>query len=345
MVRFFSFLRNIPLLIMVSLVTLCAAEYFWRWYSYVWMPPQTMLSGNLNSMFEKEETFGYKTVPFSRVQVQKILKSQVLYDAAYQIDDFGWRNASRLSAPEKAWLFLGDSFTFGEGLFDQDTLNVQFEAASQQQYAAYQLAVPGYGPHQFLKMLETDTPLLYEARYDTVIYQAMPDHVFRFKGIYGWDSYGPQYTIQNDTPVYQGHFHTKWASATLDVLRVFSKLFFDCDAMITSLERMWFKSNPKTMQSYGAMVAGIERLARENYEARFIVLLWDKPALPEFKDWAELADQMEVELERRGIRVIKISDILGVDLTPYMIAADGHPNAAANQKISAALLALPSAEL
>jgi hypothetical protein len=343
MERCWSFLRNIRLFIVVTILTLVATEYFWRWYSERWLPPQIMVSGNLTSMFELDETLGYKAVPFSTVETKKSMLSQVLYEATYHMDEFGWRNEGMFNATDKAWLFLGDSFTFGEGLLDDQTIHSSFSKVAQGQYSAYQLAAPGYGPHQLLRMLETDTPSLYAGSYHTIVYQALPDHLFRFKGIYRWDSYGPKYRIQNDRPIYDGHFHSKWGSSTLNVLRVFSKLAFDSDTMISSVERSWLKNRPQTIQDYGAMVGAIEKLATEKYEARFVVLLWDKPTLPELQDWAELSDKAYQELKRRGIAVIKVSEILGDDLTPYVISQDGHPNAAANQKIAAALLALPDA--
>ncbi len=340
MERCFSFLRNLGLLITVMFFALWGAEYFWRWYSDWYLPPQIMQHGNLTSMFEQDETFGYKAVPFATVQTKKTIRSQSVYDVTYHMDEFGWRNEGVFQATDNVWLFLGDSFTFGEGLMDDQTLSMRFAEQAQGHYAAYQLAAPGYGPHQLLRMLETETPLLYAGSYHTMVYQALPDHLFRFKGIYGWDSYGPEYVIKDDQAQYVGHFHSKWASATLNVFRVFSKLAFDGDTMISSAERTWLKHRDKTITEYGAMVAGIQKLAADKYQARLVVVLWDNPPLPYLQDWSELAGKMQVELNRRGIQVIKVSKILGSDLTPYVIAEDGHPNAAANQKIAAALLEL-----
>ncbi len=72
-------------------------------------------------------------------------------------------------------LMIGDSYTFGVGVRDEDTYvwklnelmpNVEFDNG----------AVGGYGPHQALMLLRR---LIQRKRYDLVIYAAIPDHLNR----------------------------------------------------------------------------------------------------------------------------------------------------------------------
>src|SRR5262249_17640600 len=118
--------------------------------------------------------------------------------------------------------FFGDSFTFGWGLADTETMPDRFVAASGGSYRGYNFAQNGYGAHQMLRMLET-------GRLDRAgdngpvnlgIYQRMVEHVARVVGRNTWDPRGPRYvmTADNQRVEYVGPFHGNAYVALLEWL-------------------------------------------------------------------------------------------------------------------------------
>ena len=72
---------------------------------------------------------GYAPYPNRVVEAWKIVGSDRIYDVTYTIDSHGLRKTPGITASaaaRSAFLFFGGSFTFGEGLNDDETLPYQF---------------------------------------------------------------------------------------------------------------------------------------------------------------------------------------------------------------------------
>ena len=84
-----------------------------------------------------------------------------IYKAEYTIDSNLLRETlSAETGPTIA--FFGDSFTFGEGVNDAETLPQAFADLLGRRERVLNLGFSGYGPHQFLAELQT-------GRFDGVI--------------------------------------------------------------------------------------------------------------------------------------------------------------------------------
>jgi hypothetical protein len=73
-----------------------------------------------NGYSEQIEGFGYRSTPGVHSSRKLTLDGEVIYDVTYTIGDDGYR-MSRTSEPFMANVY-GGSFTFGEGLNDNETL-------------------------------------------------------------------------------------------------------------------------------------------------------------------------------------------------------------------------------
>src|ERR1700693_3080848 len=97
----------------------------------------------------------YSILPVERVvhNVKRSKDGSVIYDVKYSIDQHGLRKTPALES-DKDVFFFGCSFTFGDGVNDNDTLPTTFSHLSG--LHTLNFGVNGYGPHHMLRMLETD---------------------------------------------------------------------------------------------------------------------------------------------------------------------------------------------
>ena len=115
--------------------------------------------------------------------------SGVLFDVDYTIDSSGLRVAPSWRKDDLTGtvLFFGCSFTFGEGLKDNETLPYQVGVQSRGRYRTFNFAFEAYGPNQMLAQIEhgmvqrvVDTTPQY------AFYVAIPIHVWRVAGRDAW---------------------------------------------------------------------------------------------------------------------------------------------------------------
>jgi len=132
--------------------------------------------------------------------------NKLLYQVKYTIDDHGLRIASPSvtthNRQSNCLLFFGDSFTFGEGVKDDETMPYRVSEKTKRRYQAYNFAFLGYGPHQMLAQLQEGlVDAAIECKPAIAIYQALPDHVSRAAGLEAWSQFGPKYVSAKDNLV------------------------------------------------------------------------------------------------------------------------------------------------
>jgi len=106
-------------------------------------------------------------------------------------------------------VFFGDSFTFGEGLSDADTLPQLFADLLGRKQRVLNLGFSGYGPQQFLAELQTghfDSVIGAQPR--LFIFMTKADHAERTACKF-WVLWGPRYALENGHvalkgPCYEG---------------------------------------------------------------------------------------------------------------------------------------------
>jgi len=129
---------------------------------------------------------------------------EVIYDVDYTIDDHLLREThSATTGP--AIVFFGDSYTFGDGLNDPDTLPQQFATLTRQQQRVLNLGFTGYGPQQFLRGVET-------GYYDEIIgekprlflFLTAAWHAQRTACKVSWAPHSPHYRLEGDGIAFAG---------------------------------------------------------------------------------------------------------------------------------------------
>lgn len=253
-----------------------------------------------------------------------------IYDVYYTTNANGFRKTlSSNNGSNKCLLFFGDSFMFGEGLNDNETLPYYIGEKTNQKYKIYNFGFMAYGPNQMLSALEhgiVDNSIT-ECKTSTAFYSSIPDHLIRVDGRRLWEQSDPKYILINNKPVYIGHFgdYEKHISKYLMKILRKSQTFIYINRLIV-FKRMSLNQDEyiKNRALYLAIVLKSESILKEKYNVdRFVNLLWDwnDPYLPK-------------ALDKNYSEYYFVNPILlnyGRDYSKFLIKGDEHPNKLANK--------------
>lgn len=208
--------------ILLSIISVCFSvlnmNFFLKSSKNVTQTKRDSGTSSIPWLIKKDaEGLGYKYKPSINYTSKKIAltpnnREINVYDVIYNINDSGNRLTPNKSATRidtnNAILFVGGSYTFGEGLNDDETLSYFLQESSGR--SAINAGLHGYGAHQALRILEDDE--LYRKRtkgklVKAVIYRSLPGHINRTAGYSPWDDYGPCYEIAFSGNIeYRGSF-------------------------------------------------------------------------------------------------------------------------------------------
>lgn len=115
--------------------------------------PQPSSALSMYAMYAKDDEIGFHLAPDWQF-VNDDGTVHIRTNSLGHRDDEPQPESGKLQA-----VLIGDSFTFGQGLIEGQTIDKIVEEASGGKFDAYNLGVPGYGPPQILKTLErNDSP-------------------------------------------------------------------------------------------------------------------------------------------------------------------------------------------
>jgi hypothetical protein len=266
-----------------------------------------------------------------------------LFDVVYTIDSNGLRVAPPYRKDDLAGtvLFFGCSFTFGEGLKDDETLPYQVGIQSGGRYRIFNFAVQAYNPAQMLGSIEHG---LVSQVVDTLpqyaYYVALPTHVSRVAGRVSWGWHAPRYVLDaRGNPIQDGNFETREPLALRLGLGHHIAAQLEKSAIWRAISSHDSPVTDDDFQLYFAVVRRSQLLLKQQYpDLQFRVLLWP-PVLPqEWPIYQRLQD---------GFRRMNIPLDLAVDALPHynthpieywLSDTDRHPNALANRLLAADVL-------
>ena len=279
------------------------------------------------------DVLGYAPAPGHETTLRVTGDGEVVYDVTYTIDAQGLRISPPSTAPDggPCLVFFGDSFTFGEGLENDETLPWQLGVATGGRYRVYNFGFHGYGPHQMLAALERG---LVEERTDcrplAVVYQGAEFHVARAAGLSTWEESGPHYEASEDGGA-------KLVGRFAPDRFLYPQWLVDAAAHSRVLAKLRGLHRPTHAGDVARLLGILEQTRREVAErfpgAELLVVWWDSG--PD--------DALAAELLARGFRVQRVSAMLPDRFEApekYRLhRLDGHPNALAFERVAAALAA------
>jgi hypothetical protein len=245
-----------------------------------------------------------------------------IYDTTYTVDNNLLRKTvSADSGPPVA--FFGDSFMFGQGLADGETLPQIFSDLEDHQLHVLNFGFPGYGPQQFLRALETRMydGLLNGAR--AFVFETGAWHVERTACSAPFTLRAPRYVPADDGSV-------RYAGPCAEGVARFVRAFLSHSAAYRTLvQPVQGATTRADVDLYVATLLRAVKLAREVYHVRTIVL-----HLPSYVEVPGYSDNEVIEKLRKGGAEV-IDGTIHFDKHPpgvvFSIPGDGHPTGAANR--------------
>ncbi len=293
---------------------------------YLTDKPVVQAEGSWNSTYHYlwDDELGTALPPNVVAESRKVTDHGIVYDVNYSFDANGHRKTLGSADPSAdSVVFMGCSFTFGEGVQDSETLPQQFSDQTGRKYNVSNFGVSSFGIQQPLRALEVGRlePVL-SAGKRYIVYSGIPDHAFR--AVTGGRR-GPVYELQADGSVkYLGSGETGWEIFAVAMAN--RSLFLRNFVVMPLLDANRVSNVPL----YAALVRRAGRIAQKKYGAKFIVVFWDDPG-------SSLSAEVMAEFDKAGIAYIRVSSMLPGFLqgdSLYRLPDDGHPNALANHLIA-----------
>ena len=159
-----------------------------------WPPPDPIL--------------GFRPQPNSEVLNIATFGPETLYRRTYHFDADAARVTPQGPAGADTYLFLGDSFIFGQGLPDDETLAAQVVKANGLKVRAVNLGVPGNAPNHLVRAFEAGLLDRYTSQsVKAVVTWIIPAQLARVTGDGSWLGSSPRYVLENGKLRHTGSFN------------------------------------------------------------------------------------------------------------------------------------------
>jgi len=294
------------------------------------------------NFFMRNDALGYKPQPSMRVSSIRKANGATIYSAVYTTDAHGRRLTPqpRLSEPPKRFaLFFGCSYTFGEGLNDNETLPLFF-SRSAPLYRAYNYGLSGYGPQQMLEHLKRQAMAEeISEQHGIGVYTFMDHHVKRVIGAMRsyslWADIMPYYYLNGQNSLIRnGCFKTGrpvlnrlyWLLNKSQVVQ-----YFNLD--LPRINENHFKLTARILEESAV-------LFNKKFPGSQLYIL--------FYPGSRWSTRIKPYLERAGIKSIDYSQLFDPQQPEYHIAGDIHPSPQAlsvlAEKLSADIAFFPKSK-
>lgn len=284
-----------------------------------WPPPDPVL--------------GFRPLPNTEVRATATFNDQIIYDQTYHFD----AAAARVTPPgppgADTYLFMGDSFVFGQGLADDQTLAAQFVQERERSVNGINLGVPGYGPNHLVRAFEAGLLDHYAGKnVKAVVTWIIPAHLARVTGEGSWLGSSPRYVLDDGALRFTGTFTEHRLRDPLAGLRY---LLGEQFAFIDAIGRN--RRQDEQVALFLALMARLQELAREKLGARLVVVYsWPDETSQRGYGGTTLGRAMLVSTlaKVRDLGPVMVSvDTLtnGIPASRLLIPHDGHPSAYTNE--------------
>lgn len=276
-----------------------------------WPPPDPIL--------------GFRPKPDTEVVATATFGPELIYRQTYRFDGTAARVTPAGPAGAGTYLFLGDSFVFGQGLADDQSLAAQFAKANDYAVRTVNLGVPGYGPNHLVRAFEAGLLDRYaDQSVKLVVSWIIPAHLARVTGDGSWLGSSPRYVLDKGVPRHTGSFNDyRWTHPLAGLKYLLGEQFQFVDA-IGMRQRQ-----EEQADLFVALMVRLQQLSREKFGAPLIVVYsWPDEVHRKGYGDAEFLIGVLNRLRQAGIALLSVDNLTSkIDMSLLLIPHDGHPTA------------------
>jgi hypothetical protein len=247
----------------------------------------------------------------------------VIYDVKYTIDDALLRKTiSQEDGPTIA--FFGDSFTFGEGVNDGETMPQAFADLTGRKVRVLNLGFPGYGPQQFLRALELGTfDTLLGPKPNVFVFLTAPWHAERTACKPPWMMRAPRYRLENGRVTFDG-------TCTGTPSRLLKEFFENTALYRVAIAPYRQRIDQADTELYVKVLLAAVNLAKEKYGAATVIPYL--PAGDEYLRGTGFSDAAIIDRLTDGGAIVIDASLAkeAAEGATIEIPGDGHPSPFAN---------------
>lgn len=272
---------------------------------------------------DSDPIVGYRPRPNTTVDMLATYGDEIVFHQTYTIDASGARLTPGSRAEGPTYLFIGDSFTFGEGLADDQTLASNFARGLRHGGHVVNLGVLGYAPSHLVRAIETG---LYDryvvGKVAAVVTWIAATQLPRLTGDGGWLGSSPRFVLENGKLRHTGTFNEYRWTHPMAGLSYLGRTYL---ASVARTETPALEDEQHAL--FVALMARLRDLVRERYNAPLIVIY----------DWPDHEEPYAVDLRHiptfyairdLGMPMVSIRKIIGRSdqWSNFLFPHDGHPN-------------------
>lgn len=303
-------------------------------------PQAPHLEGTIVDGFDQiVDDVGYIPGANYRVTSKRIADGRTIYDVVYTVDEHGFRVTPKAGDnPEACVLLFGDSFTFGEGVQDDQTFGADMVKMSGGKVAVYNLGESGWSTNHLLAGLQSGRfAKAVTCKPTDAVYLMLQDHVGRAVGRSPWDKHGPRYKLGPDgTPVRDGNFDSGGPANTADANPDIDEGFLGWRRILLNKSAMG--TPPEAKLSAALLIAANKEMKKTWPGIRLHLIAWNPYDESRSNEVLAELKAKAPDIDLRSLSAI-IPDYLD-HLDRYVIDRkfENHPNVEAHRLIAAYIL-------
>ena len=206
-------------------------------------------------------------------------------------------NTDKINDSEFA-VFLGCSMVYGTGLKDDQTLPFYFTKYSKQQFNAYNFGFAGRGPNTFLKVIQQQKfKSFIKETSGLFLYFHIAEHIKRANfGLHsmGYKPYGAYFQLNSEKELvelgiardYMGFHWIKKVFSGSQLFRPIVELYQDYTNKIPPSDY--------SAELTGKLIGEINKYVNNNYNSRFVVIIYPQEKFPQKLD--EILQEQNIEV-------------------------------------------------
>lgn len=288
---------------------------------------------------EPDPELGYRPLPDTPIIATATFDGALVYRVTYTIDHRAMRVAPPAPADADTYLFLGDSYMFGQGLADDETLPAQFARANDFKVRTVNFSAPGYAPNHLVRAFEAGRfDFLKGTPVKAAVVWIIPADISRVTGDESWLATSPRYVLDNGVPRFTGSFERHRWDDPLAGLRHFADQHFAFIAAIGMRQRQ-----EAQVALFSALLVRLQQLVHETLNVPLLVLYsWPDEQSPPGRDEHNRTQEGLVKilagLRARGLPLFSAErPTYGQQVARLLIPHDGHPSGFSNSLVAGAL--------